>query len=167
MSIIAGIGAALSGILAGGGASILTKGLNIGEKLMLAKQEIKLKQLEHEQTMALHRMQLEMNSAEFAYEASIENTRASAAAFEASYEHDASYGQVLPWAATALRFVRPTLTAGLLIWTAILVGRSTNMDIFDADDVRGFIEQVIFLTGTAVSWWFGGRQMEKQSQGME
>lgn len=167
MSIIAGIGAALSGILAGGGASILTKGLNIGEKLMLAKQEFKLKELEHEQTIALHKMQLDMTNAEFQFEAQIENTRATAAAFEASYEHDASYGPVLPWASTALRFVRPALTAGLLIWTAILVRRTTNMDIFEAAEVKGFIEQVIFLTGTAVSWWFGGRQMEKQTKGME
>jgi hypothetical protein len=71
----------------------------------------------------------------------------------ASYRHDASYGAVAPWAATALRFVRPLLTfllIGMVIW------------FFAAGDVgrEMIVSKTLFLAEMALTWWFVDRRVK-------
>ena len=71
----------------------------------------------------------------------------------ANYAHDASYGAVGQFAATLLRFVRPTLTF-LLIGMVIY---------FFVDGEVGkplIVEKTLFLSEMALTWWFVDRRIK-------
>jgi len=71
----------------------------------------------------------------------------------ASYAHDASYGAVGQFAATLLRFVRPTLTF-MLIGMVIY---------FFMDGEVGkplIVEKTLFLSEMALTWWFVDRRIK-------
>ena len=74
----------------------------------------------------------------------------------ASYSHDSMGGPSSMWVVNVLRLVRPTITFGLIILVGFLY--------FGADiGGRATIEaSVIYLSSSAVLWWFGDRAMRSK-----
>ena len=75
----------------------------------------------------------------------------------ASYAHDASYGPTTVVISSMLRFVRPVLTFGLLGFSGYIFLSVQE----DPTIVRELSNQIMFLTTTAVAWWFGDRSLRK------
>ena len=145
----------ISSVLTGGATgligSLLTKGIGIFE----AGQKRKDKALEYEQELKLLDRQAVLKTAETENELAIANAETAASLREASYSHDNSVGRPHRWVVDVLRLVRPVLTAFLLI----LVGGiyfTTN----DFAMKAGVIDSVLFMTSSAVTWWFGDRSLQ-------
>ncbi len=73
----------------------------------------------------------------------------------ASYKHDMGAGSTYVWVASALRLVRPVLTVMLIGITASIV--CTLPDPLAIDVAN----QVVYLCGMAIAWWFGDRAPQK------
>tara|TARA_R100001377_G_C3168219_1_gene102068 strand:- start:518 stop:976 length:459 start_codon:yes stop_codon:yes gene_type:complete len=145
----------ISSVLTGGATgligSLLTKGIGIFE----AGQKRKDKALEYEQELKLLDRQAVLKTAETENELAIANAETAASLREASYSHDNSVGRPHRWVVDVLRLVRPVLTAFLLV----LVGGiyfTTN----DFAMKAGVIDSVLFMTSSAVTWWFGDRSLQ-------
>jgi hypothetical protein len=145
----------ISSVLTGGATgligSLLTKGIGIFE----AGQRRKDKALEYEQELKLLDRQAALKTAETENELAIANAETAASLREASYSHDSSMGKPHRWVVDVLRLVRPVLTGFLLI----LVGGI----YFTTDDFAmkaGVIDSVLFMTSSAVTWWFGDRSLQ-------
>ena len=147
----------ISSVLTGGATgligSLLSKGIGIFE----ASQRRKDKALEYEQELKLLDKQAALKTAETGNELAIANAETAASLREASYSHDSSMGKPHRWVVDVLRLVRPVLTAFLLI----LVGGiyfTTN----DFAMKAGVIDSVLFMTSSAVTWWFGDRSLQSK-----
>jgi len=147
----------ISSVLTGGATgligSLLTKGIGIFE----AGQKRKDKALEYEQELKLLDRQAVLKTAETENELAIANAETAASLREASYSHDNSVGRPHRWVVDVLRLVRPVLTAFLLI----LVGGiyfTTN----DFAMKAGVIDSILFMTSSAVTWWFGDRSLQSK-----
>jgi len=147
----------ISSVLTGGATgligSLLSKGIGIFE----ASQRRKDKALEYEQELKLLDKQAALKTAETENELAIANAETAASLREASYSHDSSMGKPHRWVVDVLRLVRPVLTAFLLI----LVGGiyfTTN----DFAMKAGVIDSVLFMTSSAVTWWFGDRSLQSK-----
>jgi len=145
----------ISSVLTGGATgligSLLSKGIGIFE----AGQKRKDKALEYEQELKLLDRQAALKTAETENELAIANAETAASLREASYSHDSSMGKPHRWVVDVLRLVRPVLTGFLLI----LVGGI----YFTTDDFAmkaGVIDSVLFMTSSAVTWWFGDRSLQ-------
>mgnify|MGYP003627870918 FL=1 len=145
----------ISSVLTGGATgligSLLSKGIGIFE----AGQKRKDKALEYEQELKLLDKQAALRTAETENELAIANAETAASLREASYSHDNSMGKPHRWVVDVLRLVRPVLTGFLLI----LVGGI----YFTTDDFAmkaGVIDSVLFMTSSAVTWWFGDRSLQ-------
>ena len=145
----------ISSVLTGGATgligSLLSKGIGIFE----AGQKRKDKALEYEQELKLLDRQAALKTAETENELAIANAETAASLREASYSHDNSMGKPHSWVVDVLRLVRPVLTGFLLI----LVGGI----YFTTDDFAmkaGVIDSVLFMTSSAVTWWFGDRSLQ-------
>ena len=146
-----------SSVLTGGATgligSLLSKAIGIFE----ASQRRKDKALEYEQELKLLDKQAALKTAETGNELAIANAETAASLREASYSHDSSMGKPHRWVVDVLRLVRPVLTAFLLI----LVGGiyfTTN----DFAMKAGVIDSVLFMTSSAVTWWFGDRSLQSK-----
>lgn len=115
------------------------------------KQELEMARENNKHELALQEMQISARAQELESEAAIAEMANASAMRTASYEHDASYGKPYRWVVTLLRLVRPILTIMLIVLTAILF---FNLSEEGQDEIAS---QVIFLTGMAISWWFGDR----------
>ena len=105
--------------------------------------------------MKLLDKQAALRTAETENELAIANAETAASLREASYSHDNSMGKPHRWVVDVLRLVRPVLTGFLLI----LVGGI----YFTTDDFAmkaGVIDSVLFMTSSAVTWWFGDRSLQ-------
>jgi len=71
----------------------------------------------------------------------------------ASYAHDASYGAVSGWAATALRFVRPLLTF-------LLIGMVIYFFVDGEVGKQVIVTKTLFLAEMALTWWFVDRRIK-------
>tara|TARA_R110001599_G_scaffold47866_1_gene138414 strand:+ start:11 stop:469 length:459 start_codon:yes stop_codon:yes gene_type:complete len=147
----------ISSVLTGGATgligSLLSKGIGIFE----AGQKRKDKALEYEQELKLLDRQAALRTAETENELAIANAETAASLREASYSHDNSMGKPHRWVVDVLRLVRPVLTAFLLI----LVGGiyfTTN----DFAMKAGVIDSILFMTSSAVTWWFGDRSLQSK-----
>jgi len=147
----------ISSVLTGGATgligSLLSKGIGIFE----AGQKRKDKALEYEQELKLLDKQAALRTAETENELAIANAETAASLREASYSHDNSVGKPHRWVVDVLRLVRPVLTAFLLI----LVGGiyfTTN----DFAMKAGVIDSILFMTSSAVTWWFGDRSLQSK-----
>ena len=145
----------ISSVLTGGATgligSLLSKGIGIFE----AGQKRKDKALEYEQELKLLDKQAALRTAETENELAIANAETAASLREASYSHDNSMGKPHRWVVDVLRLVRTVLTGFLLI----LVGGI----YFTTDDFAmkaGVIDSVLFMTSSAVTWWFGDRSLQ-------
>lgn len=116
-----------------------------------AKQKLELTREEFKHELALQELNIQARSAEMESEQIIAEAATFATTRQASYDHDSAYGKPYRWVVTLLRLIRPLLTLSLIVLTGILffqLGQEGQADI---------ASQVIFLTGMAVSWWFGDR----------
>ena len=111
---------------------------------------------EHDRTMQLLELQSKLGAEENERELEIVKTKAAGDARTASYSHDSSIGNGSVWVANILRLVRPILTLSLIAVTLVLYLKATPGG-------RDMIEiSVIYMTSSAVLWWFGDRAMRKK-----
>lgn len=116
-----------------------------------AKQKLELTREEFKQELALQELNIQARAAEMENEQVIAEAATFATTRQASYDHDNQYGTPYRWVITLLRLIRPLLTLSLIVLTGILF---FQLSTEGQDDIAA---QVIFLTGMAVSWWFGDR----------
>jgi hypothetical protein len=111
---------------------------------------------DHGRTIEMLRLQNEIGAEENEREMAVAEANADANMRMASYSHDSMAGTGSVWVANLLRLVRPTLTLGLIVLVGILY--------FSAEvNGRATIEaSVIYMTSSAVLWWFGDRAMRSK-----
>tara|TARA_R100000995_G_scaffold56712_1_gene28093 strand:- start:112 stop:570 length:459 start_codon:yes stop_codon:yes gene_type:complete len=109
---------------------------------------------EHERAMEMHRLQSELRAEELENERAIVEEQASGAARSASYSMMTGVEVPYPWVAAILRLMRPTLTIMLvgIVWYIY----SISDDLAQQETI---IQSVIYMSSTAVLWWFGDRAM--------
>jgi hypothetical protein len=117
-------------------------------------QEEKKAKNEHTRTMEMARLQNELRSKELESERGIVEAAQAGQAKTASYQHDMSAGISYPWVAAILRLVRPVLTMALIGLMLFIYIR-----ISDLAQQEAIIQSVIYMSSTAVLWWFGDRAM--------
>ena len=113
--------------------------------------------LEFDQEYKLQELQISSRKEELESEEAIARMETNAAMKTASYAHDASYGPASVTIASILRFVRPVLTFVLLAFVVYIFWQAND----DAALVYDLSNQIMFLTTTAVAWWFGDRSFKK------
>ena len=116
-----------------------------------AKQKLELTREEFKQELALQELNIQARAAEMENEQVIAEAATFATTRQASYDHDNQYGTPYRCVITLLRLIRPLLTLSLIVLTGILFFQ------LSAEGQDEIAAQVIFLTGMAVSWWFGDR----------
>ena len=147
----------IASALTGGGFGLIGSLASKAIGLFEAGQKRKDKALEYEQELKLLDRQAALTTAETENELALVNAETSANLREASYSHDNSVGKPHRWVVDVLRLVRPVLTGFLLI----LVGGI----YFTVDDFAmkaGIIDSVLFMTASAVTWWFGDRSLQSK-----
>ena len=147
----------IASALTGGGFGLIGSLASKAIGLFEAGQKRKDKALEYEQELKLLDRQAALTTAETENELALVNAETSASLREASYSHDNSVGKPHRWVVDVLRLVRPVLTAFLLI----LVGGiyfTTN----DFAMKAGVIDSILFMTSSAVTWWFGDRSLQSK-----
>ena len=108
--------------------------------------------------MEMTRLQNELRSEELESELGIVEAQAAGDAKTASYAHDISAGVSYPWVAAILRLVRPLLTFALIGLMLFIYIR-----ISDLAQQEAIIQSVIYMSSTAVLWWFGDRAMRPKT----
>lgn len=145
----------LTTIASGGILGVCGSLINKAFTLLQTMQQSKAKQQawEHEKTMLELTQRYQLELAEKNIQLSQE--QAASATQQASYQQDSHMGEGSLWVINILRLVRPVLTVGLIILTAMiwqdtrLMPKSTlHQEIASA---------IIFATTAALSWWFGDR----------
>tara|TARA_R110000824_G_scaffold45032_2_gene130597 strand:+ start:535 stop:993 length:459 start_codon:yes stop_codon:yes gene_type:complete len=117
--------------------------------------EEKKKDNDHARTIEMTRLSAELRSEELENERAIVEEEQAGKQRAASYRHDMSAGVSYPWVAAILRLVRPTLT--LMLIAIVWYIYATSNDIAQQETI---IQSVIYMTSTAVLWWFGDRAMK-------
>mgnify|MGYP000450983426 FL=1 len=144
----------LLGVLTGGATGIL--GSVLGKLFNFADYWVESKKAddEHTRTIEMTRLNHELRSEELENEREIVMEEQAGKQRNASYHHDMSAGLSYPWVAAVLRLIRPALTLMLIciVWFIY----ATSNDIGQQETI---IHSVIYMTSTAVLWWFGDRAM--------
>ena len=153
----------LVSLLGGPIVGVLGSAISAGMSYLERKQKIEETKLEFAQEIKLQEMNIKARSEEMESELLIAQTEAVTQQLSASYQHDASYGQVGQGAATVLRFVRPALTFGLLALVAIVYFTMPEAQIVDENGVASSLGElvvlkILFLTEVALTWWFIDRR---------
>ena len=133
----------LLGALIGGSGSALSKWLGMKEK-----------EQDHSHELRLLEMQMQSKQSETENEMAIAQEASFASMRTASYQHDASYGEVSLWVRNTLRLVRPVLTVFLIVEVGIIWFTIADSRI---DLQEQIISGVLFMASTALTWWFGDR----------
>lgn len=147
----------IASVLSGGATGIIGSLVGTVGRYVEKRQEIKQMSLEFSQEIKLQELQISARSSELESEQAIALVKADSDIKTASYAHDASYGPIMPVIAAILRFVRPILTFGLLGFTVYIFFIVHE----DPQVGRELSNQIMFLTTTAVAWWFGDRSLRK------
>ena len=141
-------------VLTGGATGIL--GSVLGKIFNFADVFIEEKKAkgEHERTMEMHRLQAELRADELENERAIVEEQSAGAARVASYSMMTQVEIPYPWVAAILRLMRPALTIMLvgIVWYVY----ASSDDIAQQETI---IQSVIYMSSTAVLWWFGDRAM--------
>ena len=137
--------------LLGGGTGILGTVIGKVATYFEKKQDMEMRLAEFAHEARLQEMQMASDQLERESEQAIQEMATYASTRKASYQHDDSYGKPYRWVITVLRLVRPFLTVLLIALTTLIF---FNLAEGDRDEVAS---QVVFLTGMAISWWFGDR----------
>jgi len=147
----------IASALTGGGFGLIGSLASKAIGLFEAGQKRKDKALEYEQELKLLDRQAALTTAETENELALVNAETSASLREASYSHDNSVGKPHRWVVDVLRLVRPVLTGFLLI---LVGGIYVTADDFAMK--AGVIDSVLFMTSSAVTWWFGDRSLQSK-----
>ena len=141
-------------VLTGGATGIL--GSVLGKVFNFADVFIKEKKAkgEHERTIEMHRLQSELRADELESELAIVQEQSAGAAQVASYAMMTGVEVPYPWVAAILRLMRPLLTV-MLVGIVWYIYASSN----DLAQQETIIQSVIYMSSTAVLWWFGDRAM--------
>jgi hypothetical protein len=141
-------------VLTGGATGIL--GSVLGKIFNFADVFIEEKKAkgEHERTMEMHRLQSELRADELESELAIVQEQSAGAAQVASYAMMTGVEVPYPWVAAILRLMRPLLTVMLvgIVWYIY----ASSEDLAQQETI---IQSVIYMSSTAVLWWFGDRAM--------
>ena len=141
-------------VLTGGATGIL--GSVLGKIFNFADVFIEEKKAkgEHERTMEMHRLQAELRADELENERAIVEEQSAGAARVAAYGMMTQVEIPYPWVAAILRLMRPTLTIMLvgIVWYVY----ASSDDLAQQETI---IQSVIYMSSTAVLWWFGDRAM--------
>ena len=141
-------------VLTGGATGIL--GSVLGKVFNFADVFIEEKRAkgEHERTIEMHRLQSELRADELESELAIVQEQSAGAAQVASYAMMTGVEVPYPWVAAILRLMRPLLTV-MLVGIVWYIYASSN----DLAQQETIIQSVIYMSSTAVLWWFGDRAM--------
>ena len=141
-------------VLTGGATGIL--GSVLGKVFNFADVFIEEKKAkgEHERTIEMHRLQSELRADELESELAIVQEQSAGAAQVASYAMMTGVEVPYPWVAAILRLMRPLLTV-MLVGIVWYIYASSN----DLAQQETIIQSVIYMSSTAVLWWFGDRAM--------
>ena len=141
-------------VLTGGATGIL--GSVLGKVFNFADVFIEEKKAkgEHERTMEMHRLQSELRADELESELAIGQEQSAGAAQVESYAMMPGVEVPDPWVAAILRLMRPLLTVMLvgIVWYIY----ASSDDLAQQETI---IQSVIYMSSTAVLWWFGDRAM--------
>ena len=147
----------IASVLTGGATGIIGSLIGTVGRFFEKKQQLKEMTLQFDQEYKLQELQISSRREEAESERAIAELQAESEIKTASYAHDASYGITTLTIASILRFVRPVLTFLLLAFTVYIFWEvSENPSI-----VHELSNQIMFLTTTAVAWWFGDRSLRK------
>ena len=141
-------------VLTGGATGIL--GSVLGKVFNFADVFIEEKKAkgEHERTIEMHRLQSELRADELESEVAIVQEQSAGAAQVASYAMMTGVEVPYPWVDAILRLLRPLLTVMLvgIVWYIY----ASSDDLAQQETI---IQSVIYMSSTAVLWWFGDRAM--------
>ena len=147
----------IASVLTGGATGIVGSLIGTVGRYFDNKQKIKQMSLEFDQEYKLQELQITSRKEELESEEAIARMETNAAMKTASYAHDASYGPASVTIASILRFVCPVLTFVLLGFVVYIFWQAND----DKALVFDLSNQIMFLTTTAVAWWFGDRSLRK------
>lgn len=106
---------------------------------------------QHKRDIEVRKLQIDADNKSHERDMAVSRENASSAAFQASYQ-DAQSPNAPAWAAGIKAVFRPALTTFLIGLTAYILTLGATSE--EMQDIR---DAVIFLSGTAVAWWFGER----------
>ena len=147
----------IASVLTGGATGIVGSLIGTVGRYFETRQKLKQMSLEFDQEYKLQQLQITSRREELESEEAIARMKTNADMKTASYAHDASYGIASVAVASILRFVRPVLTFVLLAFVVYIFWQAND----DAALVYDLSNQIMFLTTTAVAWWFGDRSFKK------
>lgn len=140
----------LGNVASGGLLGLLGTGVNFALGYFQRKQE-------HAQRIESLRLEGELNAAKTAGDVAVAREQGAAGAFVASQQAEANIGRSYKWVEAVRALTRPGLTLLLVLLATILR--------YSADEAtRAYIDQNIIVTAVAaVTWWFGQRQLDRQT----
>ena len=147
----------IASVLTGGATGILGSLVGTVGRFLEKKQKLKEMTLQFDQEFKLQELQITSRKEELESEKAIAEMESLAEMKSASYAHDASYGPTTVVISSMLRFVRPVLTLLLLGFTGYIFWQVRENPTI----VHELSNQMMFLTTTAVAWWFGDRSLRK------
>jgi hypothetical protein len=142
------------GLIFGGGATglfgtLANRFINLFEAKQRNAHELQLLEIHYRQ----RGMELEQ-------ERLISESQSAADIRTASYAHDTGYGKGSKWVVNTLRLFRPMLTLMLLALLFIIWCYTSDLAL-----IQQIVAAVIYLSITALTWWFGDRGMATMQQG--
>lgn len=176
------LGDLIGGVLSGGATGLFGLGVSAFTSYKKDKEKNRhneaMVKLNSEAIRAEAELEIEKVYVEGDIQKSIESTKAAAAGLKASYEHDqAAYfkgeqGKVAKFFFGIVDFfrgmIRPSLTIYLVVLTSLmywsmveLLGTNGISDAQALKIIMMIVTMVLYLTATCITWWFGGRQLEK------
>ena len=147
----------IASVLTGGATGILGSLVGTVGRFLEKKQKLKEMTLQFDQEYKLQELQITSRKEELESEKAIAEMETVAEMKSASYAHAASYGPTTVVISSMLRFVRPVLTLLLLGFTGYIFWQVRENPTI----VHELSNQMMFLTTTAVAWWFGDRSLRK------
>ena len=147
----------LGNVASGGLLGLLGTGVNFALGFFQRRQEHAQRiewAREERETLAL---QGQLAAAQTAGDLAVARERGAADAFTASLQAEARIGRSYRWVDAVRALTRPGLTLLLVLLAAVLR--------YSADEAtRAYIDQNIIVTAVAaVTWWFGQRQLDRQT----
>jgi len=108
-----------------------------------------------------YKLDAEARTQEHEYHMEEARLEANSKALQASYAHDSSIGVASTWVINILRLVRPLLTVFLIILSASVIFHLSTSDQLNSAQANYIIQSILYLTTTAITWWFGDRSRVK------
>jgi hypothetical protein len=130
--------------------SIISKGFSLVDR----HQQAKTKSQEWEHQRSLLELKQRYAQEQTSQCAQIVQEKEEAQARIHSYQHDNAIGEGSKWVVNTLRLVRPVLTLGLILLTAMVWHGTKNTSPELREEIT---HTILFCATTALTWWFGDR----------